>query len=192
VTFAAFDLDQEPFRSWTDQPRLVAQLLAFALGEMEDGTLERAGEGRARTPQGPRDMLGQLRTALDQFESVRFVPFSLTAGLITVYLLLIGPIDYWVLRRYLRLEWTWLTLPLTVLLFLALAVALARSWKGHTVQIRQAEIVDLDVDSGWIRGNCWTHVFSPKTTRLAPELRVRAPLEWIGQPQHIVVGRLSE
>ncbi len=186
ITFAAFDLDQEPFRDWTDRPRLVAKLLAFALGEQDGGTLERAGERRARTVQGPRDMLGQLRTALDQFESVRFVPFSLTAGLITVYLLLIGPVDYWVLRRYLRLEWTWLTLPLTVVLFLGLAVILARSWKGQSVQIRQAEIVDLDVDSGWIRGNCWTHVFSPKTTRLAPELRVRLPLEWSGEPQQIV------
>ena len=48
---------------------------------------------------------------------MRLVPFWLVAGLIVVYILLIGPGDYFFLRKLVgRMEWTWLTFPLVVLL----------------------------------------------------------------------------
>ena len=61
---------------------------------------------------GYNDLAGQLRSALDRFDGVRLVPFWLVAGLIVVYLLLIGPGDYFFLRKLVgRMEWTWLTFP---------------------------------------------------------------------------------
>ncbi len=130
VTFVAFDLDQSPFREWTDRPRLVARLLGPLLGEQDPTGPQWASENTSVESQGVPDLLGQLRVALDQFDRVRLVPFSLTAGLIAVYLLLIGPLDYWWLKRKRRMEWTWLTFPLIVLAFLGLVAGLAYAWKG--------------------------------------------------------------
>jgi len=43
---------------------------------------------------GITDLSGQLRGALDQFAGVSLVPFSVVAGLVFLYILLIGPGDY--------------------------------------------------------------------------------------------------
>ena len=121
-----------PFRTWPDRPRLVARLLDQALGQQESasaqGSLE-AGQGA----QTVTDLVSQLRIALDRFARVRLVPFALMAGLITGYIILVGPLDYWWLKRRQRLEWTWLTFPLIVVLFVGLAAALALAWKGRSL-----------------------------------------------------------
>jgi hypothetical protein len=186
VVFVAFDLDRGPFQQWSDRPRLVARLLDFCLGEQEAPAALRSGDIGPASSQGVSDLIGQLRIALDQFRSVRLIPFSLIAGIITLYILLIGPLDYWWLRRRRRLEWTWLTFSLTVLAFTALAAALAVAWKGRTFHINQAEIVDIDVESGWVRGTSWVHVFSPRTARLTPDLSVPLPWELTRQPQSVL------
>ena len=186
VIYVAFDLDQEPFRQWFDRPRLIARLLDFALGQQEAPAALRAADAERIGTQGVSDLIGQLRIGLDQFRAVRFVPFSLTAGLITVYILLVGPLDYWWLKRRQRLQWTWLTFPLTVLAFTGLAAGLTWAWKGHAFQINQAEIVDIDLETGWVRGTSWAQVFSPRTARLAVDLAVQPPWVMASQPQRVV------
>ena len=109
VIFVALDLDREPFRQWPDRPRLIARLLDLAWGAQEAPTASVSGDSGSLGSPGVNDLIGQLRIALDQFRAVRFVPFSLTAVLIAVYLLVIGPLDYAWLKRCGRLEWTWLT-----------------------------------------------------------------------------------
>ncbi len=66
---------------------------------------------------GYSDLAGQMRSALDRFTGVRQAPFWLVAGLIVAYILLIGPGDYFFLRKVVRrMEWTWLTFPSIVVL----------------------------------------------------------------------------
>ncbi len=107
VIFVAADLDQPPLSKWSDRPLLVARLL-----DMPTGRAEESEENAAMMHYGYNDLAGQLRSALDRFTGVRLVPFWLVAGLIVVYILLIGPGDYFFLRKLVgRMEWTWLTFP---------------------------------------------------------------------------------
>ena len=139
-------------------------------------------------------MAGQLRSALDQFAGVQLVQFSVVATLLVVYILLIGPVDYFVLRRWIgRMEWTWLTFPAMVVIFSVGAYMLAHRLKGDELRVNQVDLVDVDVASGKVRGTSWMNVFSPRTepfdlsvdTRFPsgkPTERAAAPLGWLGLP----------
>ena len=80
---------------------------------------------------------------------MRLVPFWLVAGLILIYLLLIGPGDYFLLRKLGgRMTWTWLTFPAVVVLVCLGAYVLAHAMKGSEVKINQLDLVDVDAASG--------------------------------------------
>ena len=61
---------------------------------------------------GYTDLSGQLRSSLDKFTGVKVIPFALVAMMIVGYILLIGPGDYFLLKKvFRRMEWTWFTFP---------------------------------------------------------------------------------
>jgi hypothetical protein len=159
ILFVAADLDGPPLRQWPDRPLLLAQLLDMPSSHAEDPS-----ESGAMMHYGYSDLSGQLRSALDRFPGVRLTPFWLVAGLIAVYLLLIGPIDYFFLRKFVgRMTWTWLTFPLVVLLVCGGAYAMAFRLKGDRAKVHQATLVDVDAASGRLRGVAWLNIFSPRT-----------------------------
>jgi len=180
VQFVAFDLDQPPLAEWPGRGRFVAQLLA---GETA------AQPARPRRPQtgrvahvGYRDLVGQLRSALDQFPGISFVAFSWVAGIILVYILLIGPVDYFFLKNVLgRMQFTWVTFPLIAVAFAGTAVALNQQLKGDRLLVNQIDVVDLDASDGLVRGSMWAHLYSPRTA--AYDMRLRTGLIGPNGPQ---------
>ena len=161
ATLLAFDLDREPLASWRDRGKLLRKLLEGESAQAEQ--VERdAGRGRA-SHIGYEDLIGQLRSALDEFPGVRLVAFSWVAALIVLYAALIGPADYFLLRRWRgRMERTWLTFPAVVLLFCGLAWAGTTWSKPNRLLLNQLDIVDVDMQSGLVRGSTWSHVYSPE------------------------------
>ncbi len=124
------------------------------------------------TDVGFDDLSGQLRGALDQFPGVRLVPFSLIAVLISLYIALIGPGDFFLLRwARRRFEWTWLTFPAIVVACCVLAGYLAHVWKGSQLQVNKIDLVDFDLATGVARGSTWAHLFSPGNKRYKLSLR---------------------
>ncbi len=161
VVFVAFDLDRPPVAAWSAQAQLVDKLLGHATqgpSETDDDTL---GEV---TTLGFTDLSGQLRGALDQFDGVRIVPFWLVALLAVVYIVCIGPLDYFLVRRVLgRMEATWFTFALSVVAFSAGAYFLAYGLKGRELRVNRVELVDFDASTGAVRGTSWASLFSPAT-----------------------------
>jgi hypothetical protein len=148
----------------------------------EDGWGQRAGSDEdARLGQvahlGYEDLVGQLREALDEFHGVTRVRFSWVAGLILLYILLIGPGDYFLLKRFRRLHWTWLSFPLVILAFCVLAFVLANRLSGNRQRVNQVELVDIDVGvkRSVLRGTMWAHVYSPDTQSFSLSLERRSP-----------------
>lgn len=163
VVFVAIDLNQSPVKQWKGRERLLARLLKWTLGSETEQTFS-ASIGAVKHT-GYNDLSGQLRSALDQFQNIVFVPYWVVAVLVLLYLLLIGPFDYFFLRRFAkRMEWTWLTLPLIVAAFCLIPYALAKHLKGKRFQMNQVEIVDIDIDSRFVRGTTWVHAYSPTTS----------------------------
>lgn len=184
VIFVAADLDQAPFSKWTDgRRRIVGKLLDLALGDTKRDDSD--NQYSQLTQIGFDDLTGQLRASLDQFPSVKMVPFSWIATLVGLYIALIGPIDYFLLRRMQkRFSLTWITFPLMVIVGCLLAYFLTQYWKGHAVRINQVDVVDIDAETGFLRDTTWAHLFSPTSQKydlaLGPTDQV-LPFQTLGQ-----------
>lgn len=163
VVLVAFDLDAAPFATWEGTHRITGKILERLLNPTGHSATERTVSGQV-VHEGYSDLVGQLRTAMDEFSGVTLVAFSLVAVLALFYIALIGPGDYFALRRLFgRMEWTWFTFPAIVVAFAAIAILLNQRLKPDSVRLNTVEIVDIDIPSGTVRGTAWAHVYSPKT-----------------------------
>ena len=157
VTFVACDPGESPWSEWVDRAKFLRTVLGRPTREVS-----RLGERRAIMHYGYDDLAGQLRAALDRFEGVRFVPLSLIVLLLIAYLLLIGPVDYFFVGKILgRRRITWITFPAVVLIASFAGYWLSYQFKGNEVRVNQADVVDVDVKTGLVRGTAWANVFSP-------------------------------
>ena len=145
VVFVATDLDRGPIRDWSDRQLLVGAVLNLPANEQAAATTDSA----PMQSYGYDDLAGQLRSALEQFQDVHLVPFFVVALLVIVYILLIGPGDYFLLRRLGRgMQWTWITFPAIVVLFAVGAYAAAYWLKGDKLRVNQVDLVDIDLPRG--------------------------------------------
>ncbi len=195
VQIVGLDLDQPPWSEWPGRPRFIADLIADNRSEMASQEVGVRGEV---THLGYDDLTGQLRTALEQFTQVTFLSFTVVAVIAGLYLILIGPVDYFLIRS-LRLprHLTWGTLLAFVALASGIGWTLADRSHGRQLWINQTEIVDVDVASGAVRGVAWMQLYSPASLqynlRLQPTQESIAPakstwLSWQGLAGHGLGG----
>jgi hypothetical protein len=91
---------------------------------------------------------------------------------ILLYILVVGPLDYFILKKVVkRLELTWITFPTVVLVVSAIAYFTAYYLKGSELRINKVDVVDivaeLDPDTKTARGTqatgtTWFTLFSPR------------------------------
>jgi len=190
VVFVAVDLDQPPFSLWEGRPRLVENLVHG--DAMRQDRASARGDTGELVHLGYDDMVGQLRVALDQFSGARLVAFSWVAGLVALYILLIGPVDYLLLKDVLhRMQWTWFTFPALAVLFGGLAITLHQRFQISSVKVNQLDLVDVDIHQSLVRGTTWAQVYSPRTEAFDVSLSSTWPgsaaesgtlLSWQGLP----------
>ncbi|HYO25076.1 MAG TPA: hypothetical protein VEQ85_09000 [Lacipirellulaceae bacterium] len=169
ITFVAIDPEAEPIASWSERPSLLRQSLEWPAPAPD------AANDRLRALPAAPDLVNQLRSALDQqFQGVQTTSFGLVALLVVGYIALVGPGDYFFLKRVLRrMELTWITFPAIVLGVSGLAYAMTYRMKGDEPRVNQVEIVDVDVATGQARGTVWTHWFNPHVQRYDLSLTAR-------------------
>jgi hypothetical protein len=156
---------------------------------------------------GYDDMIGQLRAALDQFPGVRLVPFWLVASLAVGYVLLLFPLDYLLGVKLLGRKssggaaWPWVRFGVIVASVSLGASLLGSRWKGDRLQGNQADVLDVDVESGLARGRSWLSLYSPSSQTYSLDLRpswygphdepVETQLCWLGLPGNGICGMNS-
>ncbi len=173
VLFVAADLDRPPLSQWKDRRLVMAKLLDLPVTRPDDKEQDFSVLRYAYD-----DLSGQLRSSLDQFEGVRLVPFGVVAAILVVYIALIGPGDYFFLKRFLRrMEFTWVTFPTTVLVVSLAAYAMTHWLKGSELRMNQADVVDVDVATGYVRGTSWFNVYSPRIDVFDLAIAPRPPFE---------------
>jgi len=190
ITFTALDPTASPIAEWSSRNKLLALILDRPATPTERDSRQRSGRV---SHVGYEDLAGQLRTALDQFRNVTMVNFTWVAVAIGLFILFVGPGDFFLLRRLIgTMEFTWLTLPAAVVAFGLAAWWIAGRTRSATIEVNQIDIVDIDVTSGTVRGTSWSAVYSPRT--IAPGLQLdhsAAPfscdvaeswLTWFGLP----------
>lgn len=163
VTVIGFDLDTAPFSEFPQRKEFWDWVL-------REGGAHRASAGGDIKPRQPGSLTEEedeaavaIRHHNDTFDGVAVVSFGWIAMLIVLYILLIGPIEYYFLKRILgRLELTWITFPIIVLSVSALAYISADAAKGRELKVNKIDVVDIDPASERIYGTTWFTVFSPK------------------------------
>ncbi len=190
VVFVALDVDTPPLQNWGSRNELVERLLDFG----DDNV---ASETDNYYYDGPADLVLTLTQRLDQElenSGIRTPPFLMIAGLVLLYILLIGPGDYFLVKHVLkRMEWTWVTFPAIVLLTCLAAYWYANHLKGDALHVNRVEVVDIDNATGMARGTLWTHIFSPNAERYNLVLDAKSPsgnpapvkassVAWLGRP----------
>jgi hypothetical protein len=147
----ALDLAHSPFDAWSGATSLWERLLS---------------PGAAYPPwlpidASPRQMrMGSLSYALSNLPSLDLPSVQGLAVLLIVYILLVGPANYAVLRWRKRLQWAWITIPLLTVIFSGGAFGLAYAMHGTDLILNKIAIVELQ-PGGRASLSSYVGLFSP-------------------------------
>ena len=82
-----------------------------------------------------------LVNAVSQLPTLALPPITGLLALLIAYIVLIGPINYLVLKRLDRREWAWVTMPILIVVFAAGAYAYGALLRGSDVIVNEVAIV---------------------------------------------------
>jgi hypothetical protein len=102
-------------------------------------------------------------------QSLRLVPTSVMMLILFSYILVIGPIDYFVLGWLRARKYTWIVFPVVTLAFTLLTMAVARLYMGGQNSQRNLTITDLGSGNSLLRQSTLSTLFysSQDTVRIA-------------------------
>ncbi len=196
VTFVGFDLNSIALNKWQEKNKLLDRLESAQYEGL-------GGSAQLATKQshlnsylsGHSGLINSMFSTLDRsFGGITVTPFIAIVGLIILYLLLIGPGDYWLTSIWLkRPEVTWITFPLIVAATSAGAYYSAITLKGDQLITNQIEIVDIDTEANQGRGLILSHMFTPNAGRFniayqtqqangQPIANATSYTSWLGKP----------
>lgn len=178
VIFLTFDFDSERLVNWKGWSNLISRVLGGDSLENDEETVTKSSaRGSSVSHFGYDDLVGQLRVPLEQFTKVRIITFTWVALLIGLYILCVGPGDYFFLSKLTgKMELTWITFPLLSILFCGIAIWLAQVTRPEEIQINQFEIVDVNAGDGSVRGSVWANVYSPVNQEVELSLASKSEL----------------
>jgi hypothetical protein len=148
----AFDPTLAPIRDWPDRRMIFAGLLG----------------GQVGTPGqvGPLRAEGNAENAARALPGAALPPFLIVAGFLLLYVLTIGPINFFFLRKLNRLAWAWVTVPGTVILFAMLGYATGFRLRGNEPEVHRLSIVNGEAGLTEGRAESIIGLFSPRRTVL--------------------------
>ncbi len=171
VVYVAFDIDIPPLDQWSSTGRVLEKLIAVGRNAGDD---DDSLSGDSGNHAGYRDLSGQLRSQLEQFDSVTPVQFIWIAALLALFVLMIGPLDFFLLRKLNRLHWTWVTFPSAVVLIAVVIIVMTQTLPADKPMMNQLHIVDIDAATGTVRGTEYLAVYSPEVAAFDVHLESHA------------------
>jgi hypothetical protein len=104
-------------------------------------------------------------------KTVRLIPFSALIGILVLFLIMVGPADYYGLGFFRRRRLTWVLFPVTSIVFTGATVLMANHYLGLRDQRCSLTVVDLDKDGSALRWNCYELVFAARDKQSATDLK---------------------
>ncbi|MBN1201831.1 MAG: hypothetical protein JXJ20_08250 [Anaerolineae bacterium] len=148
VDFVAVDPNNEPLRSWDGTERLWHTLITST------GQRPSWASGFQDWPIG--------RDATRTTSSTALPTFLQLCGFLALYIVLVGPINYLLLKRLNRREMAWFTIPLLILVFSVLAYKVGFNLRGNVTTINRLTVVRAWADSDQAEVNSLIGVQSPR------------------------------
>lgn len=158
VEFLAFDAGLTPSARWEDNVALWQRLLSV--------------EAVKQTTNFPFRDRYQAAEAVGSIPGLAAPSVLQILGFSLIYTVLIGPINYLVLRSLDRRQWAWITIPVTVVIFTFLAYLTGFQLRGREAIIHQLSVVYVPAGADSGRINQAVGLFSPR--RMRYDVRVEA------------------
>jgi hypothetical protein len=161
IDFVALDLAASPFDAWAGTMSFWARLILDSAAYPQDMPPDMS----------PRQMhADQMTYALSNLPSLALPSVRGLTILLAAYILLVGPINYLVLRWRRRLHWAWGTIPLITALFSGGAFGLGYAMRGTDLILNKIAIVAAQPD-GTAQVSAYVGLFSP--SRQSYEIEVK-------------------
>ena len=157
ISLATFDWNQDPIASWSGTPDLLRQVLVrSAIGVAASANNGNVGAvvPVASRGAGVSQVLGIL-PALD------LPTWWLIGGLIALYVLVVGPLNYLVLRAINRRALAWLTVPAIVLVASGAAYGSSVATKGRSVEATEVAVLHVTAGSERAYAETYTGILTP-------------------------------
>ncbi|MEO7300234.1 MAG: hypothetical protein ABI042_16845 [Verrucomicrobiota bacterium] len=153
LTLLAFSVEREPFISWKNRPWFWAKLSEIPIG------LYQSSEYNMYGGHSTDGIFGSL---IDS-KQVRKLPLAWLLLLLVVYLVVIGPLDQFWLKKINRQMWTWLTFPAYVLIFSVLIYFIGFQLRAGDSEFNELQIVDIlpRGEKAVLRGRTYASIYSP-------------------------------
>lgn len=148
----AFDPTLAPLRDWQDERFVFAGFLGSDLSATS--------------------VIGALQSQSSALNAARALPgaalpsFLVIAGYLLLYVVAIGPLNFYILRRLRRLSWAWFTIPGTVVIFAVVGYATGFRLHGNEPQVLRLSVISGDAQVSAARSLAIVGVFSPRRTTL--------------------------
>jgi hypothetical protein len=157
LTVLLFSPEREPFRSWKNRDWFWAKLSRVPAGWFGPGQL---------IAYGGQSVDGVFGAMIDS-RQVRKLPVQWLLLLLVVYLLVIGPLDQYWLKRINKQMLTWITFPAYVALFSLLIYYIGYKLRAGETEWNELHLVDIlprGEQAEW-RGRTYASVYSPVNAR---------------------------
>lgn len=163
VYFLAFDPARPPFRAWEGSVEFWKSLLldpkesrvlhSIASTELSDNPYGGFGGGQPRLSDAP--------FAISQLD----IPaFYIVALFLLAYIIVLVPVNYFVLKAKDKKEYAWLTTPAIVLVFSVAAYMIGYGFKGGRTLLVKVGVIEANAGQGSAPFLSYAGLFSPRKT----------------------------
>ncbi len=161
ITALLFSPEREPFRSWKNLPTFWARLIEVPGGWYVSSDYNQGGGWSSDGIFG----------AMIDTRQVHKLPVEWLLLLLIVYLVVIGPLDQFWLKRIGRPMLTWITFPCYVVLFSLLIYFIGYKLRAGESEWNELHLVDVlrNGDHAELRGRTYASVYSPANQRYTLE-----------------------
>ncbi|MBA4493635.1 hypothetical protein ACFO25_04485 [Paenactinomyces guangxiensis] len=175
VFYAGYDLAVAPMDGWAGNKKLWSQQLLFLKETDQRQMMQYNGIGAFRDPWG-------LQNALKKMPHITLPKMSILIVVFGLYVIIAGPVTYWVFARRKKHEWNWVAVPLVGILVAAGLYAYGNNLRGNAVLVHNIGIVNAD-SSGFAS----VHGASAIVSQDADDYKIKFPdgFAWPIEHEHI-------
>ncbi|MGE4284139.1 MAG: hypothetical protein AB7G87_10510 [Clostridia bacterium] len=150
----AFDPGLEPFSNWEGVNQAVWQRLA-------NDTISGFVTGEKWNPKMQYEFYHTMNNALRYIPSIKMPSFFLLLSFIGAFIIVVGPLNYLILKKKDKREWAWITTPIIVLLFSLSIYIIGFGTRFSSAVCSIVSIIEFGNNSKSVNVTAHTGLFNP-------------------------------
>lgn len=146
IDYLAWDPDMEPMRTWIGNEALWSRLLSVTASPRASAT---------------QPSWTNIRGALSNIPGINVPSVLLVAAFLFFYIVIVGPLNFLILKLIDKRAWAWVTVPVLILLFSCAAYVAGFANRGRRAVISEVTILRVLPESGIASVDSFVGLYSP-------------------------------